>query len=137
LRPAVVKVNADEAADATGVAVKDTASADAAARVLIGQGASCVVVTLGLHGAIIATETIVHWLVPPEIRGTYPVGSGDAFLGGMAVGIARGDDMVFAAGLGLAAATANALTPGAGELDPDTADSIQAGVIVRTFRITT
>jgi fructose-1-phosphate kinase PfkB-like protein len=37
----------------------------------------------------------------------------------MAVGFARGDGVVEAARLGLAAGIANALVPGAGELDPD------------------
>ena len=57
-------------------------------------------------------------LIPPDLRGAYPVGSGDAFLGGLAVAIARGELVVEAARLGLAAGIANAHVPGAGMLDP-------------------
>jgi fructose-1-phosphate kinase PfkB-like protein len=67
---------------------------------------------------VVVTATGSHRLTPSGVRGAYPVGSGDAFLGGLAVGFARGDDTVDAARLGLAAGAANALIPGAGELDP-------------------
>jgi 1-phosphofructokinase family hexose kinase len=118
-RPELVKVNAAEAAEATGIAVTDAASAEAAARALVGAGAANVVVTLGPDGAVIATAGGISRLVPPDLRGRYPVGSGDAFMGGMTAGFARGDDIVEAARLGLAAGIANALVPGAGELEPD------------------
>jgi 1-phosphofructokinase family hexose kinase len=118
-RPEVVKVNAGEAGEAMGIAVTDAASAAAAARALVEAGAANAVVTLGLDGAVVASAAGGARLVPPPTRGAYPVGSGDAFLGGMAVGFARGDGVVEAARLGLAAGIANALVPGAGELDPD------------------
>jgi 1-phosphofructokinase family hexose kinase len=118
-RPQIVKVNADEAAEAASIPVTDAASAAAAARALIGAGAANVVVTLGVDGAVVATAGGVSRLVPPDVRGRYPVGSGDAFLGGLAFGIERGDGVVEAARLGLAAGIANALVPGAGELEPD------------------
>jgi tagatose 6-phosphate kinase len=123
-RPAVVKINADEAAEATGIGVVDPPSAEVAAAVLLERGAAAVVVTLGSAGAVVVSATGSTRLAPPEIRGAYPVGSGDAFLGGVAVGIARGDDLVEAARLGLAAGAANALIPGAGELDPLDVDRI-------------
>jgi 1-phosphofructokinase family hexose kinase len=119
-RPELVKVNADEAATATGIAVNDEAQAAFAAQRLRDQGAASVVVTLGANGAVIATATGTNHLRAPDIRGPYPVGSGDAFLGGMAVGLVRGDDVTAAARLGMAAGIANAMLPGAGELDPGT-----------------
>jgi fructose-1-phosphate kinase PfkB-like protein len=79
---------------------------------------------------VVATSTGVSRLVPPATRGAYPVGSGDAFLGGMAVAFARGDDVVEAARHGLAAGIANALVPGAGELDPDEIEGILEGISV-------
>jgi len=131
-RPEVVKVNAGEAADATGVAVTDAASAEAAARALVEAGAANAVVTLGLDGAVVGTADDVTRLVPPDVRGRYPVGSGDAFLGGLAVGFVRGHGLVEAARLGLAAGIANALVPGAGELDPDAIGAILDGVSIVT-----
>lgn len=129
-QPAIVKVNAAEAGEATGVAVVDAASSAAAADVLLSAGAVSVVITLGLEGAVVATATGSTRLVPPDIRGAYPVGSGDAFLGGLAVGVGRGEAVVEAARLGLAASVANAQVPGAGELDPTVIEGILAGISV-------
>jgi len=119
-RPELVKVNADEAATATGIAVTMDAQAAFAAQRLRDQGAAAVVVTLGADGAVVATASGTDHLVAPDMRGSYAVGSGDAFLGGMAVGLVRGDDVTAAARLGMAAGIANAMLPGAGELDPGT-----------------
>jgi tagatose 6-phosphate kinase len=116
--PAIVKINADEAGEATGIRVADARSAEAAGAKLRDGGAGSVVITLGPDGAAVVAATGFHRLTPPGIRGAYPVGSGDAFLGGFAVGFARGEDTIDAARLGLAAGAANALIPGAGELDP-------------------
>jgi tagatose 6-phosphate kinase len=115
-RPAIVKVNAVEAGEASAVSVSDPDSAANAAEVLRNAGAVCVVVTLGTEGAVVVGRDRTR-LVPPVLRGAYPVGSGDAFLGGLAVGFARGEPVVEAARLGLAAAVANAQVPGAGKLD--------------------
>lgn len=123
-RPAIVKLNAAEAGEASNVAVSDAASAAAAADVLRDAGAACVVVTLGLGGAVVASGAERAHLIPPDIRGAYPVGSGDAFLGGFAVAYARGEPVVEAARLGLAAGIANAQIPGAGELDPTAIERI-------------
>ena len=117
-RPILVKLNATEAGQATGIAVRDPASAAEAGRILRATGAASAVVTLGTDGAVVATADDCLRLAPPAIRGSYPVGSGDAFLGGVAVAFARGDAVVEAARLGLAAGAANALVPGAGMLDP-------------------
>ena len=129
-RPAIVKVNADEAGEATDVVVTDPESAEAAAVVLVRQGATCVVVTLGRGGAVVVTATRALRLVAPEIRGRYSVGSGDAFLGGLAVGLWQGEETIEAARLGLAAGIANALVPGAGNLDPASIGQILASISV-------
>lgn len=123
-RPAVVKINAEEAGEATGIAVTDAASGESAAAVLRDRGADAVVVTLGAQGAVVVSAAGSTRLQPSTTRGAYPVGSGDAFLGGLAVGLSRGDDIVEAARLGLAAGAANALIPGAGELDPGEVERI-------------
>ena len=59
------------------------------------------IVTLGADGAVVVGPEGRFRLVAPPLVGPYPVGSGDAFLGGLAVAVARGDDVVDAARLGL------------------------------------
>ena len=127
--PAVVKVNAVEAAEATGLPVGDPGSAAAAARILWTRGATGVVVTLGVAGAVVVTATADARLVPPDVRGPYPVGSGDAFLAGLAIELIDGGTLIEAARRGMAAAIANALLPGAGELDRAEAERLLTGVM--------
>jgi 1-phosphofructokinase family hexose kinase len=127
-RPAILKVNAAEAGEASGVSVGDARSAADAGRILRDAGAACVIVTLGLEGAVVIGADDPIQLIPPDLRGAYPVGSGDAFLGGLTMAFARGESMVEAARLGMAAGIANALVPGAGVLDPASIAGILAGI---------
>jgi len=128
--PAIVKVNALEAAEASGIPVTDVSSAFDATRVLRKAGAGCVIVTLGGRGAVVETADGRAHLIPPDRPGSYPVGSGDAFLGGLAVGWQRGKPAVEAARLGLAAGIANAQIPGAGRLDPATAVELLQRIVI-------
>jgi 1-phosphofructokinase family hexose kinase len=127
-RPSIVKVNTVEAGEATGVTVADAASAAAAADALREAGAGSVIVTLGLQGAIVVSSNDRAHLVPPDIRGAYGVGSGDAFLGGLVVALERGEPIVEAARFGLAAGIANAQIPGAGTLDTTMIEPILKGI---------
>jgi len=127
-RPSIVKVNMVEAGEATGIAVADPASAAAAADALREAGAGSVIVTLGLQGAIVVSSNDRARLVPPDIRGAYGVGSGDAFLGGLVVALQRGELLAGAARFGLAAAVAHAQIPGAGALDTTMIGPILKGI---------
>lgn len=127
----MVKLNAAEASDASGLTVDDASAAAAAGRVLRDRGAIGAVITLGIAGAVISSAAGDSRLVPPAVLGAYPAGSGDAFLAGMAVAIIGGASLVEAARLGMAAGIANALLPGAGELDRATAARLLPAVEVR------
>ena len=89
-----------------------------AARRLIEEGAERALVTMGVEGAVLVTSAGA-WSVgrAPEI-GRFSVGSGDALIGGLVAAFARGEHLRTALQHGAAAAAANALTPGQGELDP-------------------
>ena len=119
--PAIVKVNAAEAAGVVGAAIATADEAVGAARRIAARGAGAVIVTLGAEGAV-AIEPGGAWrLRGPARRGDYPVGSGDAFLAGLIVGLSGGATFVESLRLGMAAGAANALAPGAGVLDPSVA----------------
>lgn len=119
--PTVVKVNAAEAAEATGLPVATPAEAATAGRDLIERDAEHVVVTLGADGAVACDGPSAWHLTSSAARGSYPVGSGDAFIAGLAIGLVAGSTLVAAAGGGMAAGIANALVPGAGILDAEAA----------------
>ena len=128
-RPVLVKVNAAEAGEAGATDVTDAASAVRAGDLLLAAGAGSVVVTLGTDGAVVGDGTRWTRLVPPDLIGPFPVGSGDAFLAGLAVACERGEPLVDAARLGMAAAIANAQVPGAGVLDVGSVGRILEQVI--------
>ncbi|OGO59319.1 MAG: hypothetical protein A2V85_09025 [Chloroflexi bacterium RBG_16_72_14] len=131
-RPWLVKVNAAEAASVTGVAAGDRDAAVRAGRALVAMGATNAIVTRGIEGAVAVTADGAWSVggVPPEARGPFSVGSGDAFLAGLAVAIARGEALPDAMRTGVAAGSANARMPGQGELDPAEVERVRATVEV-------
>jgi 1-phosphofructokinase family hexose kinase len=116
--PDLVKVNAVEASGLLGVDSDDVGSLDHASelRARAGGEGHAAVITLGPHGIVAATPDGSQWRGTLNARGPYPVGSGDAFLAGLAV--ARDRDLTWSETLSLAlgAAAANAELPGAARL---------------------
>ena len=112
----LVKVNAAEAADLTGIDTSGIDGAVAAVRAL-GAGHAAAAVTLGARGAVLATPAGNVLRGTLDEPGPYPVGSGDSFLAGVVVARAGGADWDDALALALGAATANAAVPGAACFD--------------------
>jgi 1-phosphofructokinase family hexose kinase len=122
-RPWLVKVNASEAAESTGLATDDLDGVVAAARRLRELGARGALVTRGADGAVFVGEEA--WVLgPPPELGPYSVGSGDALLAGYAVALADGRSLPDALRYATAVAAANALTPGQGEVEPPEVDRL-------------
>ncbi len=122
-RPAVVKLNAEEAELVTG-----TAAALDAARTLHEACGCAAIVTRGRDGAVMVAPDGTALSGASEAEGRYPVGSGDAFLAGLVVALdadAGWDDALRAA---IGAGAANAEQPGAGRLDPERARAIADSV---------
>jgi 1-phosphofructokinase family hexose kinase len=127
--PEVVKVNHAEASDVTGT--EDPLRAATALRdQLAGAGAAdpVAIVTLGEEGALAVTTGGVL-LGDLDVRGPYPTGSGDSFLGGLLsaapdAGAGAHDGWAEALAVALGAACANAEAEGAGTLDAERARAL-------------
>jgi 1-phosphofructokinase family hexose kinase len=131
-RPWLVKLNAAEAAATLGGPLPDEAAAALAARRLAARSGGAVVVTRGAEGAVaIDADGSAFRIAGPKVRGPYPVGSGDAFLAGLAVGRLRALSFVEALRLAGAAAAANAIRRGAGRLEVTDVERIAGSVVVR------
>jgi 1-phosphofructokinase family hexose kinase len=115
-KPWLVKVNEAEAADVLGRPVEGGKAALDTAREIRRAGADVGIVTRGRSGAVGATPDGDLSLGPPPDVGPYPVGSGDAFLGGLAAGLLAGQPIATALESAAHAAAANAQVPGPGEL---------------------
>ena len=130
-RPALVKVNAAEAAALAGFACDTASAAIAAARALrdlAGGDGHAAVVTRGRHGAVLLTPDGAAWQASLDVIGPYPVGSGDAFLAGLVVALDRAETWPDALRVAVAAGVANAELPGAGRLDRGRAEQLVAHV---------
>jgi len=142
--PWLVKLNAaearatlgDEGAALTPGSTDDEAEALALARRIAARSAGAVVVTRGAEGALaIDADGSAFRVGAASIRGPYPVGSGDAFLAGLAVGRLRGSSIGDSLGLAGAAAAANALTRGAGRLDPADVARLGSSILVESLAV--
>ena len=123
-RPALVKVNAAEAAQLIGVTAGTSTAASNAAHALrerVGGAGHAAVVTRGGEGAALVAPDGTSWHGSLDAVGPYPVGSGDAFLGGLVVALDRGEAWPDALRVALGAGAANAEVPGTGRLDRDRA----------------
>jgi 1-phosphofructokinase family hexose kinase len=130
--PAIAKLNAEEAARATGVDTDDAAGALAAAHVLRERTAGAAVVTRGSDGAVLVTPSGDALTGRTDALGPYPVGSGDAFLAGLMVALDGGSDWPPALAAALGAGAANAEQPGAGRLSRERAEELAAKAVVET-----
>jgi 1-phosphofructokinase family hexose kinase len=132
--PEIVKSNVREASELIGMPAAHPHHSLAAAtkiRELSGGAGHAGIVTRGADGVIVAApDGTLYEGVSPR-RGPYPVGSGDAFLAGLVVGLERTGEWPDALGLALGAAAANAEVPGAGMFDPAVVEAIAAGATVR------
>jgi 1-phosphofructokinase family hexose kinase len=128
--PWLIKLNAAEAGEFLGQPVNSAQSAIAAAHALCQSGAGSTIITLGAEGAVAVNPSGAWYATPPAIAALAPVGSGDAFLGGLVLGLSRGLNLVEALRLAVAAGAANTLTLGTSLLERQQVDHLMGQVQV-------
>ncbi len=128
-KPALVKINQHEAAEAVGRPVRSGRDAVEAAARIQRDGAKAVIITLGKLGAagIDRAGERFGWAAP-EVSGMFPIGSGDSLFGGVVAGLARGETLAGALRLGVAVGAANTLHMGAAVFDPDEVEALLPAV---------
>jgi 1-phosphofructokinase family hexose kinase len=134
--PEIVKVNAAEATGLLGRSAEapdDALAACTRPRELVGGDGHAGIVTRGADGLTAVASDGTRYEGVLYERGRYPVGSGDAFLGGLVVGLERGDPWPDALRLALGAAAANAELPGAGALDAARANALATRAEIRVL----
>ena len=114
----VLTPNQYEAEVLTGVVVVDAASAEVAARAIIAKGTAVAVVKLGENGLVYATSDEVRHIPAFDVDVLDSVAAGDAFGGGLAVGLAEGMSLQKAVRLGMVAGALAVTRSGAQEAMP-------------------
>jgi ribokinase len=96
-------VNETEAAQLLGADTLVGAAPDEAAAALRRRAGQAVVITLGADGAVAVGEHGTIRVPAPRVRVVDTTGAGDAFVGALALRLARGDDLRSAVEAGVAA----------------------------------
>jgi 1-phosphofructokinase family hexose kinase len=123
-RPFLIKPNREEAEALTGATIDGAAAAARVARTLSERGIAMVVVSLGAQGAVAAFEDRVAHASVTVAGALHPVGSGDCLMGGMAVGLARGQEWQEVLRLGVACGAANTLSAETGWVRREDVDAL-------------
>jgi ribokinase len=106
-------VNEHEAAFLLGSGVEGVEGAVSAAPELLSLGPRSVVITLGAAGAVVADSSSATHLPAPEVGVVDTTGAGDAFVGALAVKLARGASLEEAASYAVRAGAAAVTKEGA------------------------
>ncbi|HEV2744546.1 MAG TPA: PfkB family carbohydrate kinase, partial [Rubrobacter sp.] len=106
-------VNANEAAFLLGDNVEGVEAALAAASNLLARGPKSAVVTVGADGAVFAEEGDAGHAPAQEVEVVDTTGAGDAFVGALALRLARGDSLRQAVGYAVKAGAAAVTREGA------------------------
>ena len=118
----VLTPNQTEAAALTGVDVRDAASAEAAAHVLVGRGAGAVVVKMGEDGAFYLSGGDGGYVPSYKVKATDTIAAGDAFGAAMTCALAERRPLGEAVRYGVAAGALAVTKPGAQEAMPSRAE---------------
>ncbi len=110
--PSLIKPNAVEAAEVTGLQIQTDSDALDAAYALLRHGVEYVALSLGIKGLLLASAQQVVRAKPPHVQARNPVGAGDALLAGLAWALDRELSLVEMARWGVAAGTAAAMQEG-------------------------
>lgn len=111
--PYLVKPNASEAQEATGVEIKRSESGRATGALVavegfLDQGVELVALSLGEDGLLLANRQEAVWATPNPVVARNPTGAGDALLAGIIWAQTRGASFEEMARWGVAAGTASA-----------------------------
>ena len=90
----ILTPNAVETESLSGVKVSTSADAERAAKVLLNKGLSAVILTLGERGALLLTSDLTQQVPAYAVEVVDTTAAGDAFCGGLATGLARGETFV-------------------------------------------
>ena len=118
----VLTPNESEAEALTGTPIRDVESAAHAGARLQARSGGDVVVTLGELGCVWVHATGFEHICAPRVRALDTTGAGDAFNGGLAVALARGEPLSSALREAVRAGTASTLRRGAAAAMPSLAD---------------
>jgi 1-phosphofructokinase family hexose kinase len=132
-RPSLIKPNALEVSEATGISATNVAEAASAARSLQARGIETVAISLGAEGMLAARDNDLVYAAPPQVTAVSAVGLGDAALAGMLWALIHDLPFEQVVRWSVACGTAAALKPGTSFATLDEVRTVEAAVSSRIF----
>lgn len=129
-KPYVAKPNRAELGKTLGIDTSTDAGLRDAMKQLITAGATWAVVTAGGEGVMVSDGSAFWRVTVPHVNVISPIGSGDAFAAGLAVGLLRGHPVSEACVLATACGAANAMTPAPGVVRPADVERLRRAITV-------
>ncbi|MBS5308520.1 1-phosphofructokinase family hexose kinase [Clostridium tertium] len=118
-KPFFIKPNKDEIEFLTGRRIESYRDAVREIKEFQKIGVELVAISLGAEGSIIGYKGGYYKVTVPKINAINPVGSGDSYVAGVAIGLERGYDIEYILRLASACGTANALEEETGSVKLD------------------
>lgn len=130
-KPYMIKPNLEELREIVGYDLKNEYEIVHESKYICKQGVELVVISLGNEGAIFTTKEKVIKVEAPEIKAVNSVGSGDALVAGLAVGIVNDHGLENAFRYGVACGTANTMEKGIGYVNKEIVKNIYKDVKIK------
>jgi tagatose 6-phosphate kinase len=131
--PTIIKPNRLELSQTVNAPVETDEQIKSAIGKLLAMGPQWAVVTNG-EKETVASDGKGFWkIATPKVAVVSPIGSGDAFAAGLAVGLAGGQGLPDACKLAAACGAANAMTAMAGHLKKSDVDALLKQVAIQQF----
>lgn len=126
--PFMIKPNQHEAEELLETSIKGDDAQWKAVDALHERGIEQVVMSLGKDGALVSRGDERFRVIPPKVEEVNPVGSGDVFVAGFALGLERNEPLEEAAKRATAMGAANASSWDIGHFNPDLVAELETKV---------
>ncbi|WP_110954492.1 1-phosphofructokinase family hexose kinase [Anaerosinus massiliensis] len=130
-KPYFIKPNQDEVEALTGRKIRNIHDAINEIRNFLQFGIQIVVISLGADGAVIGYRDKIYKVDVPNVKAINPIGSGDAYVAGMAVAVQKEYPLLDALKFASACGTANALEEESGFVRKSVVDDLLQHIIIK------
>ena len=132
-KPFFIKPNKDEIEALTGKKIENIEDAIAEIKEFHKQGIELVVISLGSNGSVAGYNNKFYKVNVPKVNAVNPVGSGDSYVGGIAVALQRGYNIEDMLKYASACGTANALEEETGFVNKNTVEDLFNQISINTI----
>lgn len=132
-KPFFIKPNKDEIEALTGRKIESVEDAIAEIKEFHKQGIELVVISLGSDGSVAGYNNKFYKVNVPKVNAVNPVGSGDSYVGGIAVALQRGYNIEDMLKYASACGTANALEEETGFVNKNTVEDLFNQISINTL----